>query len=314
MNNFRFAHAQAQQMLSRILKGQDVLAVIGAKVSVYAAFTKLRLSSLVVFSAVMTYFLAADNISWVVLFALIAGGFMITGASNGMNQLLEKDYDALMDRTRNRPLPSGHLSVSEGLILSVILAVIGVFLLYFLVNPLSGLLGSLAVLLYVGIYTPMKRISSWSVIIGAVPGAIPPMLGAVAATGSFGLLPGMLFALQFAWQLPHFWSIAWKIDADYKKAGYRMLPIYGEKDSATSWVILATAGALVLTGLLIYTLGFFSVIGLTTHLIFSGLMVYYSLLLVARKTDQAAKGIMFGSFAYLPLVLIAFLLDKIWLI
>lgn len=283
------------------------------KVKVYAAFTKMRLASLVVFSAVVSYLYAAPSIDFFKLFVLSIGGFLVTGAANGMNQIIEKDYDKLMDRTVDRPIPSGQMSVREGLLLVAISGTLGIIMLWYFLNPLSGLLGAFAMLLYAGVYTPLKRISSWSVIVGAFPGAIPPLLGYVAVTGQFGLVPGVLFLIQFAWQLPHFWSIAWKLDSDYQKGGFKMLPINGVKDRASAIVILVTSLLMIPAGLLPFYFGETTIV---SGIIITGLalwMVYYSAKLVQTKDDKMALKVMFASFAYLPLTQLALMFDKIFL-
>jgi protoheme IX farnesyltransferase len=283
------------------------------KVKVYAAFTKMRLASLVVFSAVVSYMYAAPVISLWTLMILSLGGFLVTGASNGMNQIIEKDFDKLMDRTSNRPIPSGQMSVMEGLMVVAVTGVLGIFLLWYFLNPLSGLLGALAMLMYAGIYTPLKRKTSWAVIVGAFPGAIPPLLGYVAVTGKFGLIPGILFIIQFAWQLPHFWSIAWKLDDDYKRGGFTLLPINGLKDKASAWVILLTALLMVPAGLLPYYFGETSVYSAVLVTLSALFMVAYAVKLVQTKEDKMALKIMFASFVYLPVVQLALMFDKIFI-
>ncbi len=283
------------------------------KVKVYAAFTKMRLASLVVFSAVVSYLYAAPSINLVQLAILSVGGFLVTGAANGMNQIIEKDFDKMMSRTTDRPIPSGQMSVSEGLLLVAITGTLGIVLLWYFLNPLSGLLGAFAMLLYAGVYTPLKRITSWSVIVGAVPGAIPPLLGYVAVTGEFGLVPGILFLIQFAWQLPHFWSIAWKLDDDYKNGGFHMLPINGIRDRASALVILGTSLLMIPAGLLPYYFGETSIYSGVIVTALALWMVYYSVKLVQTKDDKMALKIMFTSFAYLPLTQLALMFDKIFI-
>lgn len=284
-----------------------------AKIKVYAAFTKMRLASLVVFSAVVSYMYAAVTVDLIQLAILSLGGFLVTGASNGMNQIIEKDYDKLMDRTANRPIPSGQMSVTEGLVLVAFTGTLGIVLLWYFLNPLSGLLGALAMFMYAGIYTPLKRKTSWAVIVGAFPGAIPPLLGYVAVTGKFGLVPGILFIIQFAWQLPHFWSIAWKLNDDYSKGGFNLLPINGLKDKASATVILLTSLLMIPAGLLPL---YFGETSIYSAVIITGLalwMVYYSAKLYTSLDDKMALKIMFASFAYLPIAQLALMFDKIFL-
>ncbi len=297
-------------MLSKSATISNVYVLALSRTRVYAAFTKMRLSSLVVFSAVITYLFAATTVDWGKVLLLAIGGFMVTGASNGLNQLLEKDYDKLMKRTQNRPLPSGQMSVSEGLWLSAFLSIAGVAILYFTINPLTGLLGAMALIMYVGIYTPMKRVSSWSVVIGAFPGALPPLLGYIAETGTFGLIPGVLFALQFAWQLPHFWSIAWKLDEDYKLAGYRLLPGNGEKDKSAAGIIMLSTLAMIPVGLTPLLIGISGVFSATVITLLGLWMAWYAVKLYRTRDDKMALKLMFSSFAYLPLAQISLLIDK----
>ena len=194
-----------------------------SKLKDYVMLLKLRLSFLVVLSAVSGYFFAVETFDTIEFLYLVFGGFLITGASNGFNQIIERDIDKLMKRTANRPLPAGRMSVTEALIVSISFGILGAIFLYQL-NLWSCILGVVALILYAAVYTPLKRITPWAVFIGAFPGAIPPMLGVVAITNDFNLLVGIMFFVQFAWQFPHFWAIAWVSDDDYKKGGFSLLP------------------------------------------------------------------------------------------
>lgn len=300
-------------MMMKTREAVSATELVLTKVKVYAAFTKMRLASLVVFSAVISYLYAAPTIDLLTLTLLSVGGFLITGAANGMNQIIEKDFDKLMDRTANRPIPSGEMSVMEGLLVVAISGILGIFMLGYFINPLSGLLGAMAVIMYAGIYTPMKRKTSWAVIVGAFPGAIPPLLGYVAYTGKFGLVPGILFIIQFAWQLPHFWSIAWKLDEDYKKGGFTLLPINGKRDGASAWVILLTSLLMIPAGLLPFYFGETTIYSGVIITLLALWMVYYSVKLVQTRDEKMALKIMFASFAYLPLTQLALMFDKIFL-
>lgn len=274
----------------------------------FAALIKFRLTSLVVFSAVLGYFLAAETLSWTKLGLLILGGFFVTGSSNGFNQIMERDTDAIMSRTQNRPIPSGRMSVLEASIWSTVLGVVGIFILWFGLNELSGVLGALALFTYVFVYTPMKKVGPIAVFVGAFPGAIPPMLGYVAETGSFGVIPGLLFAVQFIWQFPHFWSIAWKLDEDYKKVGYIMLPSKNP-DKASSFQILIYS--LFLIPITLSPLNFGIGNWLTAILCFvaaTGVAFYAAKLHIANSQTAASK-LMFATFLYLPVVQIAYLIS-----
>jgi protoheme IX farnesyltransferase len=187
---------------------------LSEKIGCYAQMFKLKLTSFVVISAIMGYFMGGSSFNLTDIVLLVIGGFLITCTSNALNQVIEKNLDKLMERTKNRPLPLNKLSVKETIWVSSIIGVIGIVMLW-LLNPLTGILGALAIFMYVALYTPLKRVSTASVFVGAFPGAFPPMLGWVAATGSFGVEAGILFAIQFIWQFPHFWAIAWKINDQY---------------------------------------------------------------------------------------------------
>lgn len=251
------------------------------------------------------------------------GGFLVTGASNGFNQVIERDLDKLMKRTKNRPIPRGTMSVLEGTIASIIMAVVGLTLLYVYVNEKTALLSFSALAIYVFAYTPMKQKSSWSVLVGAIPGAIPPMLGWVAATNDFGFVPGMLFFIQFMWQFPHFWAVAWVAKDDYDLAGYKMLPSNGGRNKFTSWQILIYTLILIPISLFPWLL-LRPEININTPIsvgdisfvivAIAGLLFY----IFAQKLHQTndmkdAKRMMFASFIYLPIVQFAYVFDKITL-
>src|SRR5690554_2366755 len=288
-----------------------ILSIAKSKVSDYAAFTKARLTILVVISAIIGYAIGATHFSWMQVFWLSISGYMITGASNGFNQIIEKDIDALMTRTENRPLPTGRMSVTEGLILAIAMALGGLIILYFSFNSLSAVLGALALFSYVLIYTPMKKHSPWAVFAGAFLGAIPPMLGYVAATGVFDLYAGLLFAVQFMWQFPHFWAIAWVADKDYKKAGYRLLPSKGGKNMQSAFLTLLYTLFLIPVALLPWAFNLMGDVAAWCAAFAGMLFAVPALKLYFKRTDKAAKAVMFASFFYLPVVQIIFLLDKV---
>jgi len=268
------------------------------------------LASLVVFSALTGYFFAvgAEGINTVHLLWLITGGFLVTGSSNAFNQVIERDLDKLMNRTADRPIPDGRMEVPEALIVASLTGFFGLLILWFGLNPLSGILGALALFLYVAAYTPLKRVGPIAVFVGAFPGAIPPMLGYVAATGDFGLIPGVLFAAQFMWQFPHFWAIAWKANDDYAKAGFKLLPTAQGKGQISAMYIL------------LYTI-FLIPISLTP-IIFTGMdalrmvlvtlaglaFTWYAIDLYRKRTDESALKLMFASFVYLPVVQLFYLI------
>jgi protoheme IX farnesyltransferase len=279
----------------------------------YAAFIKLRLSSLVVFSAAISFIIGSGgHVNWMKLVWLVIGGFLVTGASNGFNQVIERDLDKLMTRTMNRPLPQNRMSVLEAILLASVTGITGVVILWVFMNPLSGMLGFLALFLYTLVYTPLKLKTPFAVFVGAFPGAIPPLLGYVAASGDvghFSLQALVLFSVQFIWQFPHFWAIAWVVDEDYRKAGFRMLPS-GERDKSTAFQVLVYTLFLVpisLFPVLFRMCGPVSaVIILTAGIVFC----YQAYKLFRECTIKAAQRLMFGSFLYLPVVQLAVLLGK----
>ena len=274
--------------------------------------SKVRLTASVVFSAIAGYFIAADQFDILLFTYLVIGGFLVVAASNGFNQVLEKEYDKLMVRTADRPLPTERMSVSEVFWISLLMGLFGVFLLY-RINFLSGFFGTLSIILYVLVYTPLKRISPISVFVGAFPGAIPFMLGWVAATNDFDIEPGILFAIQFIWQFPHFWAIAWVCNDDYKKAGFKMLP--GKKDKSTAWKNVVYTFFLI-------PLSVLPVFGITGSLKLSFIAAFLvsivgiwflsiAINLFKKLTDDSAKKLMFASFIYLPSIQLIFILDKV---
>lgn len=269
---------------------------------------KLRLSSLVVFSAMMGFLLAPGDINWLHFFILLAGGILVTGSANGFNQVIERDTDRLMDRTRNRPLADNRMPVSEALWICTIAGSVGIFMLTWL-NVLSGFLGLLSILLYTLAYTPLKKKTPFAVFVGAIPGAIPPMLGWVAATGSIGITGWLLFSIQFLWQFPHFWAIAWVLNDDYKKGGFNLLPT-GNRDKGSALQSLLYTLSLLPLGIMPYVLG---VTGLTSAVLITIVSIYflYKAYKLFRNCDMAAaRSLMFASFIYLPAVQILLVLNR----
>jgi protoheme IX farnesyltransferase len=282
---------------------------LSERIACYAQMFKLKLTSFVVISAIMGYFMGSTSFNLTDIVLLVIGGFLITCTSNALNQAIEKDHDKLMERTKNRPLPLNKLSVKETIWVSSIIGVIGIVMLWML-NPLTGILGALAIFMYVALYTPLKRVSTISVFVGAFPGAFPPMLGWVAATGSFSVEAGILFAMQFIWQFPHFWAIAWKINDQYSKAGFKMLP-FGKKDKRTATIILLSSIALFSASILPEYIGFTGRIATIGLFVLSSLMVYPSIRLWQTLEDKFALRIMLMSYLYLILSLTIILIDRI---
>ena len=279
------------------------------KVKGYADLLKLRLSALVVVSAILGYFIAPGEADLTAVVYLFLGGFLVTGASNALNQVWERDLDKLMSRTQNRPIPTGVLSVKESLFFAVCCFLIGIFLLW-KINFSCAVLGAFALGSYVFVYTPLKTVSPIAVLVGAFPGSIPPMLGYVAASGTFGLEPGILFFIQFFWQFPHFWSIAWSLDDDYKKAGFKMLPS-GFRDKRSAFQIMLYTAFLIPVSMLPWVVEISGVFSMFLAIIFGILILIPAVRLHQSLKMKYAKQVMFYSFAYLPLLLLIFFLDKV---
>jgi protoheme IX farnesyltransferase len=288
------------------------------KTSFYKDFveiTKARLAISVVFSTIAGYLLGIDSWSshsWYVLFLLAVGGYCMVGASNVFNQIIEKDLDALMDRTKNRPLPSERMTKQTAFIFGSVLTILGLIILYN-VNPKTAMFSAISIFMYVSLYTPLKTITPLSVFVGAFPGAIPFMLGWVAATGHFGIEAGTLFIIQFFWQFPHFWAIGWFLFDDYKKAGFFMLPT-GKKDKKTAlqiilytfWTILASViPAFGFTGHL-----FLSIPAVIFVVLLGIWMLFYAFKLHNAMDAKAARRLMLVSVSYISLLQIVYVVDK----
>ncbi len=285
---------------------------IRAKLTDYSQLIKFRLTFTIVLSSVFGYLIGFSGaLNWVELTALILGGFLVVASSNGLNQIIEKNYDILMTRTENRPLAQNRMSVLEAAIFCTLTGALGVFLLGYYLNQHAAILGIGSLISYAFLYTPLKRVSSVAVYIGAVPGAIPPLLGWVAATGRFSAAAGILFLIQFVWQFPHFWAIAWILDDDYKKAGYRLLPLKKGKTKTTALLILMVTTLLVPISALPYAINMSGVLSIFLLTIGSLILVYFAHQLYKTLSIDAAKKLMFASIVYNPLALIVLLIDKI---
>ena len=278
----------------------------------FAEITKVRLSVSVLFSSIAGYFLGVETVDYTELLLLCIGGYSMVGASNVYNQIIERDLDALMKRTENRPIPSGRMSVKTAFIIAVALTIIGIVALY-AINPITAMFGAICIFMYVSLYTPLKTKTPLSVFVGAFPGAIPFMLGWVAATNNFGIEPGTLFMIQFFWQFPHFWAIGWFLYDDYERAGFFMLP-NGKKDKSTTiqailytiWTVLASLiPAFGVTGRLYLS----PVAGVIMGLVGLGFL-YFAIRLHKIKTDKVAKQFMLASVSYITLLQIVYVADK----
>ena len=279
---------------------------------VFSEITKMRLSLSVVFSLVSGYLLGVETVQLKILVLLAVGGYCMVGASNVFNQVIERDLDALMERTKTRPLPSGRVGVKAALFLGGVLTLLGIAILY-TINPQTAMFGAISIFMYVSLYTPLKTKTPLSVFVGAFPGAIPFMLGWVAATNDFGIEPGTLFMIQFFWQFPHFWAIGWFLYDDYQRAGFRMLPT-GEKNLGTAIQIVFYSIWTVLASLI----PVFHVTGSLKLSPFAGAvvlgvgvwLVYYAVRLYRKKTDRAARQLMLVSVSYITLLQVVMVADK----
>ena len=281
----------------------------------FKAITKAGLAVSVVFSSIAGFLLGVADFASLnigVLVKLIVGGYCMVGASNAYNQVIEKDLDALMDRTKNRPIPSGRMQPNVALLIAVLLTILGIVLLY-TINPKSAMFGAISIFLYTSLYTPLKTVTSLSVFVGAFPGAIPFMLGWVAATNNFGIEAGTLFLIQFFWQFPHFWAIGWFLYEDYEKAGFFMLPT-GKKDKGTALQVILYTLWLIVTSLL-------PVLGYTGQLYITPIaaivvfllglwMLFYAIRLYQLRTAKAARTLMLVSVSYITLLQLVYIFDK----
>ena len=280
----------------------------------FKQLTKLGLSMSVVFSSVAGYLLAVDFdlISYYTLFLLAVGGYLMVGASNAFNQIIEKNTDSLMKRTKNRPLPSGRMSVRAALIIAISFTIFGIAILYS-INPKSALFGAVSIFLYTSVYTPLKPVTPLCVFVGAIPGAIPFMLGWVAATNNFGMEAGFLFLIQFFWQFPHFWAIGWLQDEEYKKAGFNMLPM-GKKDNGAVRQIIFYTILMICVSILPVTrlTGAFYIYPATAILIFllGSSMLFYGVKMLKDHSREMARKLMLSSVLYITVVQVVYVIDK----
>ena len=281
-------------------------------ISDFKQLTKVGLSLSVVFSSVAGYLLAVETVDYFILSLLAIGGFFMVGASNAFNQIIEKDTDAIMKRTQNRPLPTGRMSVNVALTIAIVFTVLGISILYS-INPKSALFGAISIFLYTCVYTPLKAVTPLTVFIGAIPGAIPFMLGWVAATNNFGIEAGFLFMIQFFWQFPHFWAIGWLQFEEYKKAGFNMLPM-GAKDRGAIKQIIFYTGIMILVSIapVLKVSGAFYIYPITAVIIalLGIVMLYYGIKLYKSQENIDARKLMLSSVLYITVVQIIYVVDK----
>ena len=286
---------------------------IASKVRDYMLLIKFSLSFMVVFSAVVSYLLAPKIVAydWGMIILLFTGGLLVTGSANAVNQVVEKDTDAMMNRTAKRPVASGRMTPAEGWAFAIVAGLAGVFILWYFFNGLSAVIAAFSWFVYAFMYTPLKKVSAVSVLVGAVPGALPCLIGWAAGQDELTIGGWVLFAIQFFWQFPHFWAIAWIAHKDYSKAGFKLMPsVEGPtKYSAIQSVIYSLI--LVPVGVLPFLVNMSGVVSFWIVLAANLWMVWLSVKLYRRMETKAARGVMFGSYIYLPVVLLALLADKI---
>ena len=289
--------------------------VLASKVKDYFQLIKFTLSFMVVFSTVVSFLIAPNELVYVrskiiSVLLLFAGGMLITGSANAINQVVEKDTDAIMKRTAKRPVASGRMSVNEATAFAIVAGALGVFILWYWFNYQSALLGLFSLFLYGFIYTPLKKVNSVAVLVGAIPGALPCLIGWVAATGDFGMGGWILFGIQFLWQFPHFWAIAWLAHQDYTKAGFKLLP--GDK-GPTKFTALQTiiySALMIPFGLMPYYTGMAGATSMWILLFCNLWMVFVSVLLFIKMDVKSARNVMFSSYFYLMIVLLALFVNR----
>ncbi|AKA35550.1 heme o synthase [Flagellimonas lutaonensis] len=278
----------------------------------FKEITKVRLAVSVVFSSIAGYFLGAYSIDIGSVLLLAFGGYCMVGASNAYNQVIERDLDALMKRTKNRPIPAGRMSVNSAMAIAITMTLLGVLALYIL-SPKTAMFGAISIFLYTCVYTPLKTVTPLSVFAGAIPGAIPFMLGWVAATDDFGIEPGTLFMIQFFWQFPHFWALGWMLQDDYRKGGFKMLPT-GKKDGGTAlqiilytiWmIVISIMPAFGFTGRLHLSLGAAGIV-----LLLGLVMLVFAFRLYEKKDNLSARRLMLASVSYITLMQLVYVIDK----
>lgn len=290
----------------------EVRTTIFSKIRDYAQLGKMRLSLTVVFSAGMAFLIASEGaVHWGSFIALCIGGLLITLSANSVNQILEINYDAIMRRTENRPLPAKRMDSDEAMVFAILFGLLGFLALSMGTNYLAGIIGLISHLLYSFVYTPLKRKGPLAVFAGAVPGALPTIIGWAAATNYIGVGGLALFVIQFFWQLPHFWAIAWVAYEDYTKAGYRLMPHSGERNKSSAVEIMLYTMVLIPLSFLPEYLGICGRGATIAVLIASILYLYQAVILYRKTSSKSALKLMFASFLYLPIVLLAIWIDKI---
>lgn len=291
-----------------------VASFVNQKLKDYSLLVKFRLNLTVVFSAVIGYLVAlGSNVSLFNIFMLALAGFMVTSSANALNQIIEKDYDKLMKRTANRPLATGRMGISEALLIAGISGVLGLVILHFLFNDLAAVVGAISLISYAFIYTPLKRIHSIAVFVGAIPGALPPVIGWVAAQGVLSYEAYILFSIQFLWQFPHFWAIGWLGADEYKKAGYKLQPTPEMRNKYTAILVITYIVFLIGATIVPALIGVFSYYFIGIAIALGGIFLYGGITLLRHCNQKAALTLMFSSIIYLTLLQVAMVIDRIFL-
>ena len=286
---------------------------IASKVRDYMLLIKFSLSFMVVFSAVVSYLLAPKVVEfdWTMIILLFTGGLLVTGSANAVNQVVEKDTDALMNRTAKRPVASGRMTSSEGWAFAIVAGVAGIFILWYFFNGLSAIIAAFSWFVYAFMYTPLKKVSAVSVIVGAVPGALPCLIGWAAGQDELTAGGWVLFAIQFFWQFPHFWAIAWIAHRDYSNAGFKLMPSSEGPTKYSAIQSIMYSLILVPVGFLPYLVGMTGIMSMWITLAANLWMVWLCVNLYRKMEKKAARAVMFGSYIYLPVVLLTLLADKV---
>ena len=298
-------------MILKLSKTIFVLQKILMNIRLFLELIKFRLSFLVTFSAVFGFLLSSNYINYFSLFILIISGFFITGSSVINNQIIEKDSDKLMNRTKNRPLPTNKISSRNALFISLALCITGLILMVLFLNKLTALLSFFSLIIYTFLYTPLKKVGPIAVFVGAIPGALPPLIGWAASTNDISLEALIIFSIQFIWQFPHFWAIAWVSDDDYKRAGFKLLPNNGKKNFSNAVNIMTYTMFLIPLGLLPTIFGITGLVSGVVAVVCAILFLIQTLWLIKDYSKTSALRIMFGSFIYLPVVQLTYIFDKI---
>lgn len=285
--------------------------MIMENIKIFFELTKFRLSLLVSLSSVFGFLISSKSVDMIDIFILLIGGYLVSSSSVINNQIIEKDLDKLMERTKKRPIPTDRVSINKSIIISVTSMIIGLFLISFYLNIFAALLSFISLILYSFVYTPMKKIGPIAVFVGAIPGALPPLIGWVASTGQITLEAIIIFSIQFIWQFPHFWAIAWMYDDDYKKVGFKLLPNNGEKNLKTAVNIMIYTLFLIPLGLLPTIFGITGIISGAVAVLLAIIFLAQTFKLINDYSRDSALKVMFSSFIYLPIVQISYVLDKI---